>query len=138
MKLLGIVFGCFTLQTINYITGFLLRHKTDYAPAYQILLTYIFGYLTAEIHVTYEKELSESSVLVLGLCMLLNPFIFLIWMPRIPQFYKPDYYGWGLQTSLVLCAFNLIWGLILLRVLVWLVEYDLLKIKTTEDRKFKM
>jgi hypothetical protein len=59
-------------------------------------------------------------------------------MPRIPQFYKPDYYGWGLQTSLVLCAFNLIWGLILLRVLVWLVEYDLLKIKTTEDRQFKM
>jgi len=57
LKLLGIIIGCFTLIPINYIAGFLLRHKTDHAPAYQIMLTYIFGYLTAEIHVTYDEEI---------------------------------------------------------------------------------
>jgi len=98
-------------------------------------MIYIFGYLSAEILIML-PEVFRSSVLLLSFLMLSNPFIFLILCPSIPEFYPENYYKDGLQVSLILCALNVIWGLILLRLLIWLVNYDLLKLKTTKDKRY--
>jgi hypothetical protein len=49
-KFLAIVVASFMMIPLTYLLGFALRHRANLAPAYLILIVYIFGYLAAEIH----------------------------------------------------------------------------------------
>jgi hypothetical protein len=82
LKVLAVVTGSFTMIPLTYLIGFMLRHKADHAPAYLILIVYIFGYLAGELHNMFASV--RDYPLALCFSCLANPFIFLIWMPKLP------------------------------------------------------
>jgi len=84
-KLLAIVVASFTMIPLTFLLGFALRHRANLAPAYLILIVYIFGYLAAEIHTKF--TVYKSRPLLLFGTMLVNPFVFLIWLPKMINTY---------------------------------------------------
>ena len=131
-KLLAIVVGSFTMIPLTYLLGFALRHRVNLAPAYLILIVYIFGYLAAEIHTKF--NVYKSRPFLLFTTMLANPFIFLIWLPKMINTYKEDY----VRISLALCVYTVLIGIALMFLLKWLIDHDLLKIKAPMDSKCKL
>lgn len=84
-KFLAIVVASFMMIPLTYLLGFALRHRANLAPAYLILIVYIFGYLAAEIHTKF--TVYKSRPFLLFGTMLANPFIFLIWLPKMINTY---------------------------------------------------
>jgi hypothetical protein len=82
LKVMAVISGSFTMIPLTYLIGFMLRHKADHAPAYLILIVYIFGYIIGELHNMFASIRDYPVALCLG--CLANPFIFLIWMPKLP------------------------------------------------------